>query len=117
MIRLDNTSEQSIITMLRDNNVLNHDQVKQIETLSKESGKSQLETAFELNITNDTKIAKLLSESFSIPLVNLENVKITKELKKYSELRYLKDNTIVPFAVEGETIKVAIPDASKLSLL
>ena len=51
MIRLDNTSEQSIITMLRDNNVLNHDQVKQIETLSKESGKSQLETAFELNIT------------------------------------------------------------------
>ena len=117
MIRLDNTSEQSIITMLRDNNVLNIDQIKQIETLSKESGKSQLETAFELNITNDSKIAKLLSESFSIPLVSLEQVKITKGLKKYAELSYLKDNTIIPFAVEGEIIKVAIPDASKLSLL
>ena len=117
MIRLDNTSEQSIITMLRDNNVLQPDQVKQIETLSKESGKSQLETAFELNITNDIKIAKLLSESFSIPLANLEQVKITKELKKYAELRYLKDNTIVPFAVDNGIIKVAIPDASKLSLL
>ena len=117
MIRLDNTSEQSIITMLRDNNVLNIDQIKQIETLSRESGKSQLETAFELNITNDSKIAKLLSESFSIPLVSLEQVKITKGLKKYAELSYLKDNTIIPFAVEGEIIKVAIPDASKLSLL
>ena len=117
MIRLDNTSEQSIITMLRDNNLLNVDQVKQIETLSKESGKSQLETAFELNITNDSKIAKLLSESFSIPLVSLEQVKITKGLKKYTELSYLKDNTIIPFAIEGEIIKVAIPDASKLSLL
>ena len=117
MIRLDNTGEQSIITMLRDNNVLNVDQVKQIETLSKESGKSQLETAFELNITNDSKIAKLLSESFSIPLISLENVKITKDLKKYAELSYLKDNTIIPFAVEGDIIKVAIPDASKLSLL
>ena len=117
MIRLDNTSEQSIITMLRDNNVLNIDQIKQIETLSKESGKSQLETAFELNITNDSKIAKLLSESFSIPLVSLEQVKITKGLKKYTELSYLKDNTIIPFAIEGEIIKVAIPDASKLSLL
>ncbi len=117
MIRLDNTSEQSIITMLRDNNVLNVDQVKQIETLSKESGKSQLETAFELNITNDSKIAKLLSDSFSIPLVSLEQVKITKDLKKYAELSYLKDNTIIPFAIEGENIKVAIPDASKLSLL
>ena len=117
MIRLDNTSEQSIITMLRDNNVLNIDQVKQIETLSKESGKSQLETAFELNITNDTKVAKLLSDSFSIPLVNLDQVKITKDLKKYAELSYLKENTIVPFAIEGEIIKVAIPDGSKLSLL
>ncbi len=117
MIRLDNTSEQSIITMLRDNNVLNHDQVKQIETLRKESGKSQLETDFELNITNDTKIAKLLSESFSIPLANLEHIKISKEVKKFAELRYLKDNTIIPFAVDGGKIKVAIPDASKLSLL
>ena len=117
MIRLDNTSEQSIITMLRDNNVLDQDQVKQIETLSKESGKSQLETAFELNITNDNKIAKLLSESFSIPLVNLDQIKISKEVKKYSELRYLKDNTIIPFAIEGGRIKVAIADASKLSLL
>ena len=117
MIRLDNTSEQSIITMLRDNNVLNIDQVKQIETLSKESGKSQLETAFELNITNDTKVAKLLSDSFSIPLVNLDQVKITKDLKKYAELSYLKENTIVPFAIEGGIIKVAIPDGSKLSLL
>mgnify|MGYP003301144124 CR=1 FL=1 len=96
MIRLDNTSEQSIITMLRDNNVLNNDQVKQIENLSKESGKSQLETAFELNITNDTKIAELLSESFSIPLINLEQIKISKEVKKLAELRYLKDNIIIP---------------------
>ena len=117
MIRLDNTSEQSIITMLRDNNVLNYDQVKQIETLSKESGKSQLETAFELNITNDAKIAELLSQSFSIPLANLDHVKISKEVKKYAELRYLKDNTIIPFAIEGGRIKVAITDASKLSLL
>ena len=117
MIRLDNTSEQSIITMLRDNNVLNNDQVKQIENLSKESGKSQLETAFELNITNDTKIAELLSESFSIPLINLEQIKISKEVKKLAELRYLKDNTIIPFAVDSGKIKVAIPDASKLSLL
>ena len=117
MIRLDNTSEQSIIAMLRDNNILKSDQVKQIETLSKESGKSQLETAFELNITNESEIAKLLSESFSIPLAKLDQVKITKDIKKYAELRYLKDNIIIPFAIEGDIIKVAIADGSKLSLL
>ena len=86
---------------------LNHDQVKQIETLSKESGKSRLETAFELNITNDIKIAKLLSESFSIPLANLEQIKISKEVKKFAELRYLKDNTsaLLPLTVEKSRLQ------------
>ena len=42
MIRLDNTSEQSIINMLRENNALSGQQIKQIENLSKESGKSQI---------------------------------------------------------------------------
>ena len=117
MIRLDNTSEQSIITMLRDNNVLNYDQVKQIETLIKESGKSQLETAFELNITNDTKVAQLLSDSFSIPLVNLNEIKLNNDIKKYTEIRFLKENYIIPFEVDTKSIKVAIADASKFSLI
>ena len=39
MIRLDTTSEQSILNMLREHNALNGQQIKQIESLSKESGK------------------------------------------------------------------------------
>ena len=87
MIRLDTTSEQSIINMLREHNALNGQQIKQIESLSKESGKSQIETAFELNITNDTKVAELLSESFSIPMAKLDEIKISEEIKKYTEFR------------------------------
>ena len=117
MIRLDNTSEKSIINMLRDHNALSAQQIKQIETLSKESGKSQIETAFELNITNDTKVAQLLSDSFSIPLVNLNEIKLNDDLKKYTEIRFLKENYIIPFEVDTKSIKVAIADASKFSLI
>ncbi|MBD1135750.1 type II/IV secretion system protein [Pelagibacterales bacterium SAG-MED47] len=117
MIRLDSTSEQSIINMLRDHNDLSMQQIKQIETLSKESGKSQIETAFELNITNDTKVAQLLSDSFSIPLVNLNEIKLNDDLKKYTEIRFLKENYIIPFEVDTKSIKVAIADASKFSLI
>ena len=117
MIRLDNTSEKSIINMLRDHNALSAQQIKQIETLSKESGKSQIETAFELNITNDTKVAQLLSDSFSIPLVNLNEIKLNDDLKKYTEIRFLKENYIIPFEVDSKSIKVAIADASKFSLI
>ena len=84
MIRLDTTSEQSIINMLRDHNDLSMQQIKQIETLSKESGKSQIETAFELNITSDTKVAQILSDSFSIPLVNLSEIKLNDDVKTVS---------------------------------
>ena len=80
--------------MLRDHDALSAQQIKQIETLSKESGKSQIETAFELNITNDTKVAELLSDSFSIPLVNLNEIKLNDDLKKYTEIRFLKENYI-----------------------
>ena len=111
MIRLDATSEQSIINMLRDHNDLSMQQIKQIETLSKESGKSQIETAFELNITNDTKVAQLLSDSFSIPLVNLNEIKLSDNLKKYTEIRFLKENYIIPFEVDTKSIKVVIADA------
>ena len=117
MIRLDYTSEKSIINMLRDHNALSVQQIKQIETLSKESGKSQIETAFELNITNDTKVAQLLSDSFSIPLVNLNEIKLNDNLKKYTEIRFLKENYIIPFEVDTKSIKVAIADASKFSLI
>ena len=117
MIRLDYTSEKSIINMLRDHNALSAQQIKQIETLSQESGKSQIETAFELNITNDTKVAQLLSDSFSIPLVNLNEIKLNNDIKKYTEIRFLKENYIIPFEVDTKSIKVAIADASKFSLI
>ena len=103
--------------MLRDHDALSSQQIKQIETLSQESGKSQIETAFELNITNDTKVAQLLSDSFSIPLVNLNEIKLSDNLKKYTEIRFLKENYIIPFEVDTKSIKVAIADASKFSLI
>ncbi len=117
MIRLDNTSEQSIINMLRENKALSGQQIKQIESLSKESGKSQIETAFELNITTDTKVAELLSESFSIPLIKLNEIKVNSELKKYTQIRFLKENLIIPFDFDAKIIKVAIADASKFGLI
>ena len=103
--------------MLKDHDALSTQQIKQIETLSQESGKSQIETAFELNITNDTKVAQLLSDSFSIPLVNLNEIKLNDDLKKYTEIRFLKENYIIPFEVDSKSIKVAIADASKFGLI
>ena len=70
-----------------------------------------------MNITNDTKVAELLSESFSIPLIKLDDVKVDNNLKKFTEIRFLKENLIIPFEVDAKIIKVAIADASKFGLI
>ena len=50
MLKLNESSEQSILNMLVEHKSITSQQLKQIETLSREGGKSKLETSFELNI-------------------------------------------------------------------
>ena len=117
MLRLDNTSEQNILNMLMDHSIISSEQMHQITTMSKEVGKSKLETAFELNLATEKKILKLLSTAYSLPIVDLKLYKVDEKLKKIVDARYIKENSLVPFEISDETLKIAIPDASKLSLM
>ena len=40
-----------------------------------------------------------------------------KKLKKIVDARYIVENSLVPFEISNGTLKIAIPDASKLSLM
>ena len=117
MLKLNETSEQSILNMLVEHKSITSQQLQQIETLSREGGKSKLETSFELNITDTSKILNILSEAYSLPKVELKKIVITDKIKQLAGLRYLRENIIVPFEFTSEIVKVAIPDSSKLSLI
>ena len=117
MLKLNDTSEQSILNMLVEHKSISSQQLKQIETLSNEGGKTKLETSFELNITNPDKILTVLADSYSLPKVELKKIVITDKIKQLAALRYLRENIIVPFEFTSEVIKVAIPDSSKLGLI
>ena len=116
-IRLDSKSEQSILNMLLDHSVLNDSSVSKIVNTSKEIGKTKIETAIELKLTDEQKILKLLSSSYSLEIVDLNEKKIDEKIKKILDLRFVEDNHIVPFEISGSTLKIAIPDGSKLSLM
>jgi type IV pilus assembly protein PilB len=117
MLKLNDNSEQSILNMLVEHKSITSQQLQQIETLSREGGKSKLETSFELNITDTSKILNILSEAYSLPKVELKKIVITDKIKQLAGLRYLRENIIVPFEFTSEIVKVAIPDSSKLSLI
>ena len=116
-IKLDLNSEQNILNMLMESSSISEDQMSKINANSKEIGKTKLETAIELNFTDETKIQKTLSTSYSIELISLEKKVIDPKIKKIIDLRYIQDNLLVPFEMSEGTLKIAIADASKLSLM
>ena len=68
MIKIDQSSEQNILNMLVEHAVIDYNQVKKITEISKESGKTKLEIAIDLNFADEAKILKLLSyESIQMP--------------------------------------------------
>jgi len=116
-IKLDSTSEQNILNMLMEGSIISAEQISKINSTSAEIGKSKLETAFELNFTNEDKILKLLSSSYSLPIIDLKKTVIDPKIKKIIDARYIQDNLLVPFEMGNGILKIAIADASKLGLM
>ena len=75
-INLDPQSEQSILNMLLDHSVLNDSSISKIVNTSKEIGKTKIETAIELKLTDEQKILKILSSSYSLDVVDLNEKKL-----------------------------------------
>ena len=117
MIKIDQSSEQNILNMLMEHSLVDFNQVKKITEISKESGKSRLEIAFDLNYADEAKVLKLLSTSYSLPIINLKDHSLSDDVKKIIPINYIQTNSLVPFEISGKNIKIAIADASKLSLL
>jgi type IV pilus assembly protein PilB len=117
MIKIDQSSEQNILNMLMEHSLVDFNQVKKITEISKESGKSRLEIAFDLNYADEAKVLKLLSTSYSLPTINLKDHSLSEDVKKIIPINYIQTNSLVPFEISGKNIKIAIADASKLSLL
>ena len=115
--KLDSASEQNILNMLMESSIISSDQMSKINSTSAEIGKSKLETAFELNFADEDKILKVLSTNYSLEVVDLKNKVIDPKIKKIIDSRYIQDNSLVPFEIANGTLKIAIADASKLSLM
>ena len=79
--------------MLIENKIINAEQMKQIESVSKEVGKTKLETALDRELTNEIEIRKTLSESYSLPIVELKKYKLDEKLKKIIPFNFIEVNS------------------------
>ena len=117
MLLLDKSSEQNLINMLQEHAILNQENLEKVEKISSEIGKSKIETIYDLKISTEQEILKLVSSSYSLPIVSLSQYTLTEDLKKIVPFAYIRDNFLVPFEIQDNVIKIAISDGSKLSLM
>ena len=117
MLKISRDAEINLINILIDQDVISGKDLIEIKKLSSENEKSQLESVFELKLTDEDKILDLLTKEQSLETVDLTTYEITDEIKSILPTNYININFIAPFKVETNTLHIAIPDSSKLSLM
>ena len=117
MINISRESEINLINILIDQDVISGKDLANIKKVSTETEKSQLDAVFELKLTDEDKILDLLVKDQSLAVVDLSTMEVTEEIISVLPTNYVNMNFIAPFKVEGNTLHIAIPDISKLSLM
>ena len=117
MLKISRESEINLINILIDQDIISGKDLVDIKKASSEGEKSQIEAVFELKLTDEQKILDLLVNEQSLDVIDLSNIEITDEIKSILPSNYVNMNFIAPFKIEGNTLHIAIPDSSKLSLM
>ena len=117
MINISRESEINLINILIDQDVISGKDLANIKKVSTETEKSQLDAVFELKLTDEDKILDLLVKDQSLAVVDLSTIEVSEEIISVLPSNYVNMNFIAPFKVEGNTLHIAIPDISKLSLM
>ena len=113
---ISDDSAKELLNMALSNSFINEKQIQQIISINKESGQSIISILFEKRFMDEFSLARLVAESYGLIFqeVNPENINIESQNKLNQS--YIQTNTIFPFDVIGNTLKVAICDQSKLNV-
>ena len=117
MLKISRDAEINLINILIDQDVISGKDLINIKKLSSENDKSQIESVFELNLTDEEKILDLLTKEQSLETVDLSSYEVTDDIKSVLPTNYININFIAPFKIDDKTLHIAIPDSSKLSLM
>ena len=117
MLKISRESEINLVNVLIDNDIISGKDLINIKKVSSENNKSQIESIFELKLTNEKSIIDLLVKEQNLEIIDLKKVEITDEVKSVLPSNYIKVNFVAPFKVDGKTLHIAIPDSSKLGLM
>ena len=89
---------------------------KKMVTQSRESGQAMTSVLFEKGVMDEFSLAKFVAESYGLNFQEVQAEELSEEAQKKLAVDYIRTNNVIPFEVEGSTLKIAICDQSKLPL-
>lgn len=92
--------------MLIDEHVITEDQLIQALPVAREKGKKIGETLIEMGFTNETDIAKALSQQMGIEMVNVGAINIPEEVLALVNESVLRKHVMIPFAFDSANANV-----------
>ena len=117
MLKISRDSEVNLINILIDQDVISGADLGKIKQASSDGNKSQIDAIFELNLTDENKILDLLVKEQNLEVADLTQHTVTEEIRAVLPSNYININFIAPFKLDENTLHIAIPDSSKLSLM
>ena len=117
MLKISRDSEVNLINLLIDQDVISGADLGKIKQASSNGNKSQIDAIFELNLTDENKILDLLVKEQNLEVADLTQHTVTEEIRAVLPSNYININFIAPFKLDENTLHIAIPDSSKLSLM
>ena len=87
---------------------------KKMVTQSRESGQAMTSVLFEKGVMDEFSLARFVAESYGLNFQEVQAEELSEEAQKKLAVDYIRTNNVIPFEVEGTTLKNAICDQSKL---
>jgi type IV pilus assembly protein PilB len=83
MLKISRESEINLVNVLIDNDIISGKDLINIKKVSSENNKSQIESIFELKLTDEQKIINLLIKEQNLETIDLKKLKLLMKLKLY----------------------------------
>ena len=113
---IDNDSAFELAAMAVNRGILTEVNYQKMVTLCKESGQTMTSIMFEKKIMDEYSLAKFVAESYGLNFQEVNPDELSEEAQKKLAVDYIRTNNVIPFEVEGSTLRIAICDQSKLPL-
>ena len=106
---------EKIASLLTTNGILSQDRLTKISVQCAQNKEKIVPELLKKNYIKEEDIVKVISRNFAIKTSDIKTENIKPDILKILPVEFIKKEKIIPYTLEGGTLKLVIADPSKLN--